>query len=172
MNFPPPGYPQGSGPQDAGPPGYGPQVPGPQVPGPQGYGPPGWVPQDVPQGYGPRGPSDDHTWALLSYLLALVASIIAPLVIYLVKMNESRYVRFHAAQSLNLGITALIYSIALFILLIPIGIVTHGIGILLIFPLFFALGIAELVFLIMGAVRASQGQLYKIPTFICLPMVR
>ena len=132
MNFPPPGYPQGSGPQDAGPPGYGPQVPGPQVPGPQGYGPPGWVPQDVPQGYGPRGPSDDHTWALLSYLLALVASIIAPLVIYLVKMNESRFVRFHAAQALNLGITALIYVFALIIVAIPLGIVTHGYGLILI----------------------------------------
>src|SRR5262249_50901716 len=58
--------------------------------GQQGYGQPGYGQQGDPQGYnpqgyGPKGPSDDHTWALLSYVLAFVASIIAPLVIYLVK---------------------------------------------------------------------------------------
>ena len=55
-------------------------------------GQPGHGQQDNPQGYGPRGASDDQTWAMISYILALVASIIAPLVIYLVKMNESRFV--------------------------------------------------------------------------------
>src|SRR5262249_15845803 len=67
-------------------------------------GQPGYGQQDSPQDHSPRGASDDQTWAMLSYILALVASIIAPLVIYLVKMNQSRYVRFHAAQALNLGI--------------------------------------------------------------------
>ena len=129
-------------------------------------------PQDSPQGYGPRGPSDDQLWALLSYVLALVASIIAPLVIYLVKMNESRYVRFHAAQVLNMGLTALIYSVAIFIVAIPIAVVTHGFGILLLFVAFLALGIAHLVYLILGAVRSNQGQLFRVPTIICFRMVK
>jgi uncharacterized Tic20 family protein len=140
------------------------------------YPPSPGYPQDSPTGgapgYGPRGPSDDHLWAVLSYVLALVASILAPLVIYLVKMNESRYVRFHAAQSLNMGITALIYTVGIVIIIIPIAIVSHGFGVLLIFPVFFALGIAHLVFLILAAVRAGQGQLYRVPVFICLPMVK
>src|SRR5262249_24418088 len=114
---------------------YGQQAYGQQAYGQQGYDP----------GYGPRGPSDDHTWALLSYVLALVASIIAPLVIYLVKMNESRYVRFHAAQALNLGITAIIESIAIFIVGILLAVILHGFGILLRVLAFLALGIAHLV---------------------------
>jgi uncharacterized Tic20 family protein len=134
--------------------------------------PPAGYPQDSPQGYGPRGPSDDHTWALLSYVLALVASIIAPLVIYLVKTNESRYVRFHAAQSLNMGITATIYSVAIVIVIIPIAIVSHGIGILLILPVFLVLAVLHLVYLILGAVKAGQGELYRVPAFICFRMVR
>jgi len=142
--------------------GYGQQSYGQQG-GPQGYN---------PQGYGPRGPSDDHTWALLSYVLALVASIIAPLVIYLVKMNESRYVRFHAAQALNLGITAIIESIAIFIVGILLAVILHGFGILLMVLAFLALGIAHLVYLIMGAVKSNQGQLFRIPTIICFRMVR
>jgi uncharacterized Tic20 family protein len=130
---------------------------------PQGYN---------PQGYGPRGPSDDHTWALLSYVLAFVASIIAPLVIYLVKMNESRFVRFHAAQALNMGITAFIESIGIFIVGILLAVITHGFGILLMLLAFVALGIAHLVYLILGAVRSNQGQLFRVPTIICFRMVK
>ena len=155
------GYGQGYG-QQAGPQGYGQQSYGQQS-GSQGYN---------PQGYGPRGPSDDHTWALLSYVLALVASIIAPLVIYLVKMNESRYVRFHAAQALNMGITAIIESIAIFIVGILLAVITHGFGILLMFLAFLALGIAHLVYLIVGAVKSNQGQLFRVPTIICFRMVK
>ncbi len=135
-------------------------------------GDPQGSPHHSPQGYGPRGPSDDHLWAVLAYVLALVASLLAPLVVYLVKMNESRYIRFHAAQSLNLGITALIYTVAMVILAIPIAIASHGFGLLLIIPAFIAFGIAHLVFLILGAVRAGQGQLYQVPAIICLRLVR
>ena len=151
--------------------GYGQQTYG-QGYGQQSYGQQGDPQGYNPQGYGPRGPSDDHTWALLSYVLALVASIIAPLVIYLVKMNESRYVRFHAAQALNLGITAIIESIAIFIVGILLAVILHGFGILLMVLAFLALGIAHLVYLIMGAVKSNQGQLFRIPTIICFRMVR
>jgi uncharacterized protein len=179
--IPPTGPPgQGQGP----PPGYGQQATQPgygQQASPPGYGQPGYgqqatqpaySQQDNPQGYGPRGASDDQTWAMLSYVLAFVASIIAPLVIYLVKMNESRYVRFHAAQALNMGITALIESIAIFVVGILIAAVTHGFGILLLALAFLALWIAHLVYLILGAIRSYQGQLFRVPTIICFRMVR
>jgi hypothetical protein len=179
MNYP--GYPQDSpqsygqnSPQDSG---QGSQQGYGQQGDPQGYNPQGYAQQGDPQGYnpqgyGPRGPSDDHTWALLSYVLAFVASIIAPLVIYLVKMNESRYVRFHAAQALNMGITAFIESIGIFIVGILLAVITHGFGILLMLLAFVALGIAHLVYLILGAVRSNQGQLFRVPTIICFRMVR
>jgi uncharacterized Tic20 family protein len=164
-----PGNPQDST-QSHAQPGYIPRT------GQSGYIPPTGQPvysqQDNPQAYGPRGASDDQTWAMLGYILALVASIIAPLVIYLVKMNESRYVRFHAAQALNMGITAVIESIAIVIVGIFLAIATHGFGILLIVLAFLALGIAHLVYLILAAVRAHQGQLFRVPTIICFRMVR
>ena len=188
MNYP--GYPQDSpqrygqdGPQGPGQgsqqgPGQGNQQSyGQPGYGQPGYGQPGYGQQGDPQGYnpqgyGPKGPSDDHTWALLSYVLAFVASIIAPLVIYLVKMNESRYVRFHAAQALNMGITAFIESIAILIVGILLAVATHGLGILLMVLAFLALGIAHLVYLILGAVKSNQGQLFRVPTIICFRMVR
>ena len=39
-------------------------------------GQPGYGQQDSPQDHSPRGASDDQTWAMLSYILALVASIL------------------------------------------------------------------------------------------------
>jgi uncharacterized Tic20 family protein len=152
--------------------GYGQQGDSQQNYGQQNYAQQGDPQGYNPQGYGPRGPSDDHTWALLSYVLAFVASIIAPLVIYLVKMNESRFVRFHAAQALNMGITAFIESIGIFIVGILLAVITHGFGILLMLLAFVALGIAHLVYLILGAVRSNQGQLFRVPTIICFRMVK
>lgn len=138
-----------------------------------GYQPPAQAfPAGSPQGYGPRGPADDQLWALLAYLLAFVASIIAPLIIYLVKMSESRYVRYHAAQSLNMGITVVIYALGGTVVGIILAIFTHGWALLVLIPLFIVFAIAHLVFLILAAVAAYRGELYRVPTVLCLPMVR
>jgi uncharacterized protein len=126
----------------------------------------------TPLGYGPKGPSDDQLLALLAYLLTFVASLIAPLIIYLVKMNESRYVRFHAAQSLNMGLTALIYSFSGVLIGIAMAIATHGLALILLIPLFIAFVIAHLVYLILAAVAANRGELYRVPAVLCLPLVR
>jgi uncharacterized protein len=142
-----------------------PSMPGFPPAGSQGYGP--------APGYGPRGPADDQLWSLLAYLLTFVASLIAPLVIYLVKLNESRYVRFHAAQALNMGITALIYSFAGVFGLIGLTVASHGLlGLVLFIPFFLALGIAHLVFLILAAVAAHRGELYQVPAVLCFRLVR
>jgi len=111
-------------------------------------------------------------WSLLAYLLAFVAAIIAPLVIYLVKRDESGYVRYHAAQSLNLGLTGLIYGFGGAIIGILLAIGTKGFALIVVIPLFIAYAIAHLVFLILAAIAANRGELYRIPTIICLPMVR
>jgi len=127
---------------------------------------------DSALGYGPRGPSDDRLWALLSYLLTMVASLIAPLVIFLVKMNESRYVRFHAAQSLNMEITAAVYSVGGVVVGVVLAIFTHGWALLVLVPLFIVFVVAHLVYLILAAVAANRGELYRVPPVLCLPMVR
>jgi uncharacterized Tic20 family protein len=109
---------------------------------------------------------------MLAYLLALIAAVIAPLVIYLVKRDESGYVRYHSAQALNLGLTGLIYGFGGAIIGFLLAIVTLGLALLVVIPLFLAYAIAHLVFLILAAIAANRGELYEIPAVICLPMVR
>jgi uncharacterized Tic20 family protein len=115
-------------------------------------------------------PSDDRTWGMLAYLLSFVGGLIAPLIIYFVKKDQSPFVRHHAAQSLNLQLTSLIYCIGLLILSLIAAAVSHGFGILLFF-LYFPLGIVFLVYLIIAAVAANRGELYQAPNWVALPLV-
>ncbi|MEP6584105.1 MAG: DUF4870 domain-containing protein [Ginsengibacter sp.] len=94
--------------------------------------------------------SDERTLAILSHILTFVAGFVAPLVIYLLKKDESAFIREHAKESLNFQITIFILIIVLIITLI---------GILLLW----AVGIVALVFVIMATVKASEGKLYKYP---------
>jgi hypothetical protein len=99
--------------------------------------------------------SDEKNMALLSHILTLVAGFIAPLVIYLVKKEESAFITAHAKESLNFQITLFIVFVILFVTLI---------GILLLW----IVGILALVLIIVATIKASEGKLYKYPVNIRL----
>jgi uncharacterized Tic20 family protein len=175
---PPPGYGyQQPGQPSAPPPGYAYQQPGQQPgqpygqqPGYPGYPAPG---QAMAQpGYGPPQQSDERTWAMGAYLSTIIVHFIGPLIIFFVKKDESPFVRHHAAQSLNMIITSTIYGIVLLVLGILAGVVTHGVGFVLFFLLWLAYGVTMLVYLILATVGANRGQLYRVPSWLCLRMVR
>ena len=97
--------------------------------------------------------SDEKTMALLAHVLTIVASFLAPLIIYIVKKDESDFVASHAKESLNFQITVVLVITILCITII---------GILLVW----LVGIASLVLVIIATIRASEGKLYKYPVSI------
>jgi uncharacterized Tic20 family protein len=99
--------------------------------------------------------SDEKTMALLSHVLTLAVGFLAPLIIYLIKKDESSFVTSHAKESLNFQITIFIIIAVLFITII---------GILLVW----IVGFITLVLVIMATVKASEGKLYKYPFSIRL----
>jgi Uncharacterized protein conserved in bacteria, COG3296 len=116
----------------------------------------------------PQGDSlsaDEKLWGMLAHLLTLlghvvvVGAYIAPLVIYLVYKDRSRFVAFHALQALFFQLLALAVSVAL----ILFSIVTLGLGLLLAVPLGIALAIAVLVYTIIAAIQANNGVWYELP---------
>ncbi|MFF0773133.1 DUF4870 domain-containing protein [Nonomuraea wenchangensis] len=153
-----PGY--GYGQQPPSQPGYGyGQQPGygyQQQP-PPGYGyaqPPGGP--YVPGMYGPRPGTDDSTMAMLAHLLGLLASWIGPLIIYLIKRDQSPYVRDQAAEALNFQITMFIgYVVAAVLSVVFIGV--------LLLPVIWVL---SLIFHIQAAVATNKGQRYRYPLSI------
>jgi uncharacterized Tic20 family protein len=99
--------------------------------------------------------SDEKTIAILSHILTLAGGILAPLIIYIIKKDESKFVAFHAKESLNFQITLMI---------IVIGLMITIVGLLVVW----IVGIAALVFVIIATVKASEGKLYKYPFSIRL----
>jgi uncharacterized Tic20 family protein len=102
-------------------------------------------------GYVPT--ADEKTMAILAHILCIIAGFVAPLIIYLVKKDESSFVREHAKESLNFQITMLIVFCVSAILIVVL------IGILLIW----LAGIAATILVIVATVRASEGKLYHYP---------
>lgn len=96
--------------------------------------------------------SDEKTMAILSHILCILAGFLAPLIIYLVK-KDSPYIAAHAKESLNFQLTLIICHIISFILWFVL------IGILLTWILV----IANLVFVIIATIKASENKLYKYP---------
>jgi len=94
--------------------------------------------------------SDEKTFAILLHILTLVAPILAPLIIYVLKKEESRFVSFHAKESLNFQITVIIVVIGLFITIIGAFIA-------------WMVGIAALLFVVIATIKASEGKLYRYP---------
>ncbi|MFF5263375.1 DUF4870 domain-containing protein [Actinomadura viridis] len=160
-----PGYGQpGYGQPGHGQPGYDPAYG--QTPG---YGAaPGYGGQMQPYagygyGYG-QTTADERTWALLCHLGQFLLGFLSPLLVFLIKKDESAFLRHHGAQGLNLAITQTVYLM----INIVLSVITFGIWLI---PTF-ALGVAQLVFLVMAAVAGNKGEWYRFPAFMAWPMIK
>lgn len=108
--------------------------------------------------------TEERNWALAAHVGSLVAAwfamgFLAPLIIMLVKGNESAFVRRHAVESLNFQISLLIYLVISIILaFVLIG-----------FFLLAAVGIFALVVIILATIKAANGEEYRYP--LCIRLV-
>jgi len=96
----------------------------------------------------------DTTLGLVAHLLGLLTWFIGPLIIYLV--GKDKFTKDHARNALNWQISLIIYFIIAFILVFVF------IGVFLMI----ALAILNLVFSIIGMVKASEGKMYAYPMTI------
>ncbi len=93
--------------------------------------------------------------AVLAHILGLFTGFIGPLVILLVASGD--------AFGLKSAKSALNWQFSLIIYMIVSGILTFVfIGV----PLMFILGILNIVFSIIGTIKASNGEMYKYPLSI------
>jgi len=127
------------------------------------------LPPEPPQQPQPSSGLTEANWALmlhLSPLLALImccapgTAIIAPLIIWLIKRPESPTLDAIGKRVLNFQISYAIYSVGLVI----VGGILSALGVgWLLSPFGFALGIAWLVFTILGAVKQNKGEVFQPP---------
>jgi uncharacterized Tic20 family protein len=103
--------------------------------------------------------SNDKLLVILCHLsLILGVGFILPLIVFLVKREDSPLVAAHAKEVLNFHISLVIYVFVSFaLMLILIG-----------FLLFFAVILGSFICAIIAAIRASEGEFYRYPLTIRL----
>jgi len=101
--------------------------------------------------------SDEKTLALLSHIITCVSQFIAPLIIYVIKKDESTFVAAHAKESLNFQLTFLIAIIICIVSVVGIA-------------LLWLIGLYVFVLVIVATIRASEGKLYRYP--FCIRFIK
>jgi uncharacterized Tic20 family protein len=170
---PPPGY---GGPPPAG---YG--APPPEYGGPPpGYGgpPPGYGWTAYGPGYPPPAPPSSGL-ATLAHAGGIFGGFVVPLVVYILSRDRhDRFAHHEATEALNFQLTILIPMVAGFFLIFGgmsgiLSSVAGGTGMaafflvfLVVWLIFFVVGIAAFACSIIGMVRASRWQPYRYPVNI------
>jgi len=100
---------------------------------------------------------------MLCHLLPIAAGFIAPLVIWLIKKDQSRFLDHHGREALNFQITVLIATLGLTI--IAAVLMFFLIGILLL-PLIFVIAIGAIVLEVLAGIAANRGDWHRYPCTI------
>jgi len=84
-------------------------------------------------------------------------------VVWLAKRDAHPFVDAQAKDALNFNLSALLYTVAVFAFGFVFTVVTFGLGILFFIPLVIGVMIAWVVLVVVAAVKASKGELYRYP---------
>jgi len=113
-------------------------------------------PQNPYQSAQPLSPSDEKLWATLIHVLGIFFSFIPALIGYIVFRDRGPLIKEHSTSALNFQLTMLIGLVVGYITMFII------IGFIIV-P---AVYIVTIIFSIMAAIAANNGQLYKYPLSI------
>lgn len=109
---------------------------------------------------------DERTWAMACHLAAFAGyvipfgHVIGPLVVWLIKREELPLVRDQGREALNFQISITIYAaVSVLLVFVVIGV-----------PMLIAVGLFNIVMIIIASLAANSGQAYRYP--LCLRLVR
>ena len=111
-------------------------------------------------------------WAMLGYLTVPLFGFVVPLLVYLRNLHGANWSRAHAAQALNVWITAVLYSLSAVIMGTMLALDSPRIALIVFGSLVVALWLVMLTYLVRAATAASQGLLYPVPRWLCSRIVR
>ena len=102
---------------------------------------------------GGESSKDDRLFAMLAHISAIFTGFIGPLVIWLIKKDESEFISDQAKEALNFQITLIIAIVICFVLMF----------VLIGFFLVFAVALAAVVLPLIGGIKANGGERYRYP---------
>ena len=133
----------------------------PPAASPVSYATPGQTDTGYPGPYaGPATSKDDQNLGVLTHILGILTGFLGPLIIWLVKKEESPFVDDQGKETLNFKLTMLIVYLAFG----AFACITLGFGAILIpLPLIY-----EVIIGIVAALASSKGEAYRYPMTIRL----
>ncbi|QSR30450.1 hypothetical protein CFI00_08020 [Nocardioides sp. S5] len=116
-------------------------------------------------------PQDERTWGAISHAGAVVAMIcsagflgfIASIAVYVIHKDRGPFVRAHAANSINIQISMFIWLVVATVVYVVLGVLTLGIGFLVLLPIFLVPLVVAGVLHVIGAVKAYNGEWWNPP---------
>lgn len=90
-------------------------------------------------------------------------NIIAPLIMWIIKKNDSTYIDAHGKAAVNFQLSLILYGFLLAILILPITILTLGLGLLAIIIAIIPAVILKIVLIISASMKANNGEYYDYP---------
>lgn len=119
----------------------------------------------------PNATADDRQWALFAHLGGLIATAIsatafgfaAPLIIWLLKKEQSRFVEDQAKEALNFQLTVLLSNLVVASVGSVIIFMTCGIGWLIVLPALGLIWVFGIVMPVIAAGKVSDGIVYRYP---------
>ena len=111
---------------------------------------------------------DARMWAMFCHLAGLacyvvpvgISGLIAPLIVWQIKKDVHPFVDVHGKEAVNFQISILLYTL----ICIPFIFICIGVIMLV------AVGIFDIVFLLIAAVKANNGEHYRYP--ICIRFIK
>lgn len=109
---------------------------------------------------------NERDWAMFCHLSTFAGyffpfgGIIGPIICWVSRKDQSEWVNVNGKSALNFQISMLLYTV----LLIPLCFILVGI------PFLVALGILEVVCVIVASIRAAKGEVFKYP--ISIPFIQ
>nr|WP_274387843.1 DUF4870 domain-containing protein [Salsipaludibacter albus] len=110
----------------------------------------------------------ERNWGMVAHLSSLVAAgiggmgFLGPLIVWLVKKDDSRFVRHHAVEALNFNLSLLLYTL----LMVMVGLTI--VGLVVAIPAAVIGLVLWFVASIVAAVKAQRGEAYRYPLTIRL----
>ncbi|MGF2616709.1 DUF4870 domain-containing protein [Rossellomorea vietnamensis] len=96
---------------------------------------------------------EERLLAAFIYIISFFTVFIGPLVIWLIKKDESKYIDHHGREYMNFLISYFVYGlISSLLMLVLIGFILAPI-----------VGLLAFIFTILGAIKAYEGEYYRIP---------
>lgn len=128
-------------------------------------------PPPAPMQEPPSGPdAEQRQWAMLAHLSILAGGIISygvggwaafagPLIVWLIRRDQPGFALQQTKEALNFSLLLSLCGVvmAAFVWM------TFGLGVFLMAPLMLIIGVAALIFIVIGAIKANDGLAYRYP---------